>query len=395
MQNADIRFNGTGFETGTAAGSAATARTTGTRTRRDNQRKDIFSDLWNDITGAISSEWDTVVGDVTSAFSSVQNFMADAEKVADFIERLVQNKGDYSKSGDVWSKNVQVGPTPVSSSLPAVTSQYGYDLQLEYTLQITDYALQSVSMTAAGAAHASVDAQGQVFSYSNQGSFGPYTVVPQETFIVFTIPAGPVPIPVSISGSMTTKLDWTFDGSVSVDANIRASGQVSAGFTWTDSAGFSPTDTYNFDSDAVMNYVTATATATGTITANTQLLIEAMYSVGLQTQVAVAPVVRATITETVEGGGISVDYGQSSGLVATPINPQSPPYNSPCHPQTTNDAVDTPSVLVSVGVGVTATAAAVIDIPDLHVDDSYHICNGPCFSRLWNPVDSWCIHPQV
>jgi hypothetical protein len=193
---------------------------------------------------------------------------------------------------------------------------------------------------------------------------------------------------------MTTKLDWTFDGSVSVSANMQAHGQLSAGFDWTSGQGFTPTETHSFESDAVMNYVTATATATGTITVNTQVLIEAMYSVGLQTQVSVSPVIRATITETVEGGGISVDLG-SSGLVATHINPQSPPTDSPCHPQRTSSLVDTPSVLATVGVGLSVSAAAVIDISELNIDHSYDICTGTCYQHLWNPVDSWCIHPQL
>mmetsp|Transcript_4866 Transcript_4866/g.12518 ORF Transcript_4866/g.12518 Transcript_4866/m.12518 type:complete len:613 (-) Transcript_4866:71-1909(-) len=393
FKNANITFNGTGFTADSGSSGHGRPRREADAVRRTTgDDDDFFEEIWNDVTGAITNAWNRVVGDVRNAFSSVQNFMADAEKVEHFIQQLVDNNGDYSKNGDVWSKSVQVGPTPVSSSLPSLTSQYGYDLQLQYALQITDYELHHVACTASGQAHASVNAEGQVFQYSDSGTLGPYTVVPQETFITFTIPAGPVPIPVSISGTMTTKLDWSLSGSVSVSANMAASGSLEAGFQWTQGQGFSPIESHSFTSDAEMNYITATATATGTVVANTQLLIEAMYSVGLQTQVAVSPVVRATVSETIEGGGISVD-DSGNGLVATRINPQSPPADSPCHPTTTGRFVDTPSVLATVGVGVSVTAAAVIDIPDLHIDRTYDICSGPCYSHLWNPVESWCIHP--
>lgn len=212
----------------------------------------------------------------------------------------------------------------MNSDIPELTGQYDYDFSIAFQLEITDYELTMVSAVASGNAAATINAQGAVITESFSGSTPTETIVPKEQLVSFTIPVGPVPVPVSISASLSATMDWSMTGDVSIDANIKASGQVQAGISYSDGS-FTPVKSSSFTGDAEMNYVMATATAKGTLSLNAMLLVEVMYSVGVQTQVGVSPTVSVTVSETVEGGGIAAT-GDLSGLTATPVDPSQPGY---------------------------------------------------------------------
>eukprot|EP00041_Stephanoeca_diplocostata_P016751 m.331089 g.331089 ORF g.331089 m.331089 type:complete len:616 (+) comp20470_c0_seq1:117-1964(+) len=400
FKEASLLFNGTGITKTEAATSSVASRVRRSVDDDQNDKSflgDIEGDLssaWSDVTGAISSAWDTAQSDFTSAVDDIEDFAADAQAVGSFVEELVGSGGDYDHTYTPVQKTASVGPKPLSSAIPELTGQYDYDFTISFQLEITNYELTKVSAVASGNAAATINAQGAVVSESFSGSSPTETILPKEQLVSFTIPVGPVPVPVSISASMSAKLDWTLTADVSIDANIKASGQIEAGITY-EQGSFTPVKSSSFTGDAEMNYIAATATASGTLSLNTMLLVELMYSVGVQTQVGVSPMLSATVSETVEGGGIAVN-GDLSGLTATPVDPSQPGYSSQCHPTESSSgtwSADTPSVLATVGCGVSITAAAIVDISALHVDKTYDICSGTCYQHLWNPIDSWCIHP--
>jgi hypothetical protein len=131
-----------------------------------------------------------------------------------------------------------------------------------------------------------------------------------------------------------------------------------------------------------MRSFTATARAAAFLAANTQFLIEAMYTVGLQTQIVAGPVITANAS--VSSGGITVGQGANGQLTVTELDTSSP-GNSPCNPVA--GTYSPPAVGVGVGIGANVTAAAKIGF--LGLNEVINICGGSCFHHVWQ-LDSWC-----
>jgi hypothetical protein len=313
--------------------------------------------------------------------------MEDIVDVADFIDTLVRNDGNNESNDfkDPYGTTVHVGPTAVSPCLPTLTAHYGYDLEIRYSLTITNYAVTHVSIDAWGDAAASVVADGTLIDMDHTFTLGPRVILEPRILTSFVLPLGPVPIPISVSGSVNASLSVALSGAISLNAVANVSGSVYAGVEWSSAAGHTPHQSIFFNPTATITSMTATAHATAFLAANTQLLVEAMYTVGLQTNIVAGPVITANVS--FASGGISVTDG-ANGVVVSPLPTDSQDIGSPCHPSLDSNTYTPPAVGVGVGVRVNVTAAAVIGFEGF--TDAFDICSGPCFHHMWT-LDSWCV----
>lgn len=405
FKNAKINFNGT--RAVARERSSGTGVEAGGRDRRSWFDDDDDVDTTTAASGSSSGWLAGLENDVSSFFGSIEGDMeslwhsslskletaahdtATLEKWAEEAGKiLTTGKLDYN--GEPFEKNANVGPVACSSKTPDLMCSYSYDVEIHFQLEIADYKLQSISLSTTGDAEAGVQASGQGFTKTWDGAI-PTETLYDGTLWSTVIPVAGVPIPLSLKGTVTSGLVWSVDGSLHIDGGVTAKGNVGAGITYTPSDGFSPTTSYDVTGTAALNYATGSLAAKGTVTISTLLGLTALYSAGVSSRLVVTPVIAATGTETIEGAAASFS---SKTMKVTELSPTTPDYSSQCHPTAGSNAhVDTPSVALSVGVGVQLTASASLDIEALKIDKTYQFENGqPIWQKLWSPLKSWCVH---